>query len=87
MFFMAFYAISAIIVAFIEQDAAIAITGSITMLSNTGPGMGAVIGPMGGYSEMHTLTKLIFTLNMFAGRLEIIPFLAILNKDLWQIKR
>ena len=87
MFYIAIFAISTVIVGFIEQNTTVALTGSIATLSNTGPAFGANIGPMGNYSNVHGLTKLIFIFNMFIGRLEIIPFLALLNKDLWQIKR
>ena len=87
MFFLAIFVISTVLVALIEQNTIIAITGSITTLSNTGPGFEASIGPVGNYNDLNFFTKLIFTFNMFVGRLEIIPFLAILNKDLWQIKR
>lgn len=87
MFFIAFFALSAILTLFIEQNSTIALTGSIATLSNTGPGFDSIIGPVGSYDSLHPLTKLIFTFNMFIGRLEIIPFLAILQKDLWQIKK
>ena len=87
MFFIAIFAISTVLVALIEQNTILALTGSIATLSNTGPGFEASIGPVGNYNDLNFFTKLIFTFNMFVGRLEIIPFLAILNKDLWQIKR
>ena len=87
MFFLAIFAATAILVGFIEQDAITAITGSIATLSNTGPAFDNVIGPIGNYSSLSTPTKLIFMFNMFIGRLEIIPFLALLNKDLWQLRR
>lgn len=87
MFFIAIFAINSILVAFIEQNSMLALTGSITTLSNTGPAFGNIIGPMGNYDSMNILTKLIFTFNMFVGRLEIIPFLALFHKDLWQIRK
>ena len=87
MFFFAIFGISAILVAFIEQNSVIAITGSIATLSNTGPAFDSVIGPLGSYESLSAPTKLIFIFNMFAGRLEIIPLLAILNKDLWEVKK
>ncbi len=87
MFFIAIFAISTILVSFIEQNSMIALTGSIATLSNTGPAFGNIIGPVGNYDSMSLLTKLIFTFNMFIGRLEIIPFLALFHKDLWQIRR
>lgn len=87
MFFIAIFAASAILVGFIEQNTTIAITGSIATLSNTGPAFDSVIGPVGNYSTMRGITKLIFIFNMYIGRLEIIPFLALLHGDLWRAKK
>ena len=87
MFFVGIFALSSILVAFIEQDAVAAITGSISTLSNTGPAFDSVIGPIGNYSSLSTPTKLIFMFNMFVGRLELIPFLALFHKDLWLIRK
>ena len=70
----------------IEQNMTIGITASIATLGNIGPGFGA-IGPMGSYGDLHTATKLIGTLNMFIGRLELIPFLALLHPDFWSLKK
>lgn len=87
MFFIAILALSTILVTFIEQNVITALTGSLATLSNTGPAFDSAIGPVGNYDNIHSLTKLIFIFNMYIGRLEIIPFLALLNKDLWQIKK
>lgn len=87
MFYFAIFAISSFITAFIENDTSIAFTGSIATLSNTGPAFDALIGPLGSYEKLHTSTKLIFIFNMFIGRLEIIPFLALFHKDLWQFRK
>lgn len=87
MFFLAIYAISSILIAFIEQNVVIALTGSIATLSNTGPAFDSVIGPLGSYESLKVPTKLICIFNMYAGRLEIIPMLAIFHKDLWSIKK
>ncbi|MCD8024362.1 MAG: TrkH family potassium uptake protein [Candidatus Gastranaerophilales bacterium] len=84
LFFIAIFALSTIIVTFIEQNSVVAITGSIATLSNTGPGLDNIIGPLGNYNSLSNFTKLIFIFNMLIGRLEIIPFLALLNKELWQ---
>lgn len=86
-FFMAIFALSSIAVSFIEQNVLLAVTGSIATLSNAGPGLDSVIGPVGSYASLKIPTKLIFMFNMVVGRLEIIPFLALLQKDLWQFKK
>jgi trk system potassium uptake protein TrkH len=32
-------------------------------------------------------TKIIFIVNMIVGRLELIPFLAMLHPDFWRLKK
>lgn len=86
-FFMALFATSTIIVTLIEQNPSTALTGSIATLSNTGPAFNSAIGPLGNYQELNVFTKMIFIFNMFIGRLEIIPFLALLQTDLWRFKK
>jgi len=85
-FYFVTFGITALITGFIEQNSTIAVVGSITTLGNVGPGFGA-LGPMGSFDNLNTATKFIFMFNMLVGRLELIPFLAILHKDLWAIKR
>ncbi len=53
---------------------------------NIGPGFGA-IGPLNHFDHLTVATKCIFMFDMLIGRLELIPFLALLHKDLWEIKR
>ena len=67
----------------IENNTTIAISSSAAAIGNIGPAFGAV-GPMDSFSALHCATKWILILLMLIGRLEIIPFLAILNKDLWK---
>ena len=85
-FYFAIFAISAFLVGFIEQNSSVAIVGSIASLGNIGPGFGA-IGPLNHFDHLTVATKCIFMFDMLIGRLELIPFLALLHKDLWEIKR
>lgn len=82
-FYFAAFALGAFLIALIEQNTTIALSSSVTAIGNVGPGYG-IIGPMGNFEGLHTTTKWILILLMLVGRLEIIPFLAILNKDLWK---
>ena len=77
---------SALIMSILEQSTAVGLTGAITSLGNIGPGVAVSTGPMGNFDGMHTASKLIFTVNMLVGRLELIPFLVLLQKDFWTIK-
>ncbi len=82
-FYLAIFALGAFLIILIEKNATIAITTSITAIGNVGPAYGSV-GPMDSFFPLHIFTKWILIFLMLIGRLEIIPFLAILNKDLWK---
>ena len=48
------------------------------MLTNVGSSMGR-IGTFGNYASQPVAIKLIFTMDMFMGRIEIYPVLAVLS--------
>ena len=85
-FFMLLIALSVITIAILEQDMVIGISGSISAIGNIGPAFGHVIGPMGGYETLHPISKIVIIVDMLIGRLELIPFLALLEKDFWGFK-
>ena len=82
-FYFAFIVLSAFLIAIIEKDTIIAVVGSVAAVGNIGPGLGQVIGPMGSFAGLSSLTKTILMVDMLAGRLELIPFLVLFQKDLW----
>lgn len=53
------------------------IAGTVATLGNVGPGTGS-IGTFGNYNAQPAMVKFIFTMDMFLGRLEIYPVLAVL---------
>ena len=55
-----------------------------TTLNNVGPGLGNVIGPTGNFADFSNLSKLVMTFDMLAGRLEILPMLAIFAPSIWR---
>ena len=55
-----------------------AVSGTISSICNVGPSIGPEIGSMGNYNSQPTAMKLIFTMDMFLGRVEIFPALSIL---------
>ena len=87
LFFYAIFALTALILIYTEQDVTTGISAAIATLGNLGPGFGEKIGPMGSYADLQTISKLIAIFNMFIGRLELIPFLAILHPDFWSLKK
>ena len=86
-FYFAFIVLSAFIIAIVEQDTVVAIIGSVAAVGNIGPGLGHVIGPMGSFADLDVITKTILIIDMIAGRLELIPFLVLFQKDLWTFKK
>ena len=87
MFYIAIFIISGLTVSIIESNVVIGFGGSLATLSIIGPAFGHTIGPTGNYESLSAVTKLIFMFNMLIGRLELVPFLILLNKDYWSIKR
>ena len=65
-------------------DVATSFTAALSCLSNVGPGMTAIIGPLGGYAFFTQRTKLLMTLAMLLGRLEFYPILVLLSPRTWK---
>ena len=55
----------------------------IACFNNIGPGLEAV-GPTCNYGAYSTLSKLVLSFDMLAGRLEIFPILAMLSRSTWR---
>lgn len=58
-------------------------TAAITCLSNVGPGLGAV-GPAGSFAGYSHLSKMVLSLCMLVGRLEIFPILMLCMPSAWK---
>ncbi len=54
----------------------------ISCMSNIGPGLGAV-GPTGSFAGYSILSKIVLSVDMLAGRLEIFPLLLLLHPRAW----
>lgn len=76
--FLLLIAFSAITCMLIGDPNGHALTGSVATLSNVGPSLGS-IGSMGNYNAEPSALKAIFSANMFMGRVEIYPVLAVLS--------
>ena len=59
------------------------ITAAITCISNVGPAMG-VLGPVGNFASLSDLSKLVLSLLMVVGRLEIFPILVLFSRRAWR---
>ena len=56
---------------------------SLTCISNVGPGLG-ILGPMENFSILSPLSKLVLSLEMLTGRLELMPMLALMTRGAWR---
>jgi len=59
-------------------DAVVAFSGSLSSLTNVGPAIDQ-IGSLGNYGAVPVGSKILFTLDMFLGRVEIYPVLAVMG--------
>ena len=59
------------------------ITAVLACINNIGPGLGAV-GPMGNYGGYSYFSKIVLSLNMLLGRLEIIPMIILFSPTTWK---
>lgn len=50
-------------------------TSVVTCLSNVGPGLGNIVGPVGNFSALSDISKLTLIFDMLAGRLELFPII------------
>ncbi|MGN7618810.1 MAG: hypothetical protein ACTJLM_02350 [Ehrlichia sp.] len=65
-----------IVVTISGVDFVTAFSAASAILSNTGPGMGSIVGPNANYGSLLPSVKLFLSFLMLMGRLEIMPFFA-----------
>ena len=58
-------------------------TAVIACLGNIGPGLD-LVGPMGNFSIFSALSKVVLSLCMIIGRLEIFPILVLFSQNAWK---
>lgn len=75
--FIVLIAVSTVLCMLVGDPSGHALTGSVASLSNVGPSLGS-IGSMGNYNAEPAALKLIFSADMFLGRVEIYPVFAVI---------
>jgi len=83
MTYVALFAGSLLIVSLDNFDFQSSFTAIAATINNIGPGIGAV-GPMANYSEFSMVSKLVMSLDMLAGRLELFPMLLLFSARTWK---
>jgi len=83
LFYILMFVLCAAIVIGLGADIVTGFTATIAALGNIGPGLSSV-GPMASYAHLHTVSKIVLTLAMWIGRLEVLTVLALLRPEVWR---
>jgi len=83
--FLVGYVVVGLAVVIIEPNVSLTVgmSASLACFGNIGPAFGSA-GPMGNYADFSALSKILLTLSMWLGRLEIVTVLALLHPDVWR---
>ena len=82
--YLATFVITAALLGLTGLDATTAISGAATSVSNVGPGLGPVIGPVGTFQSLPDAAKWICSLAMLLGRLEFVAVFVVLTPRFWR---
>jgi len=82
-FWMLIIAASSLLVSLEGKDPVTSVTAVIASISNIGPGLG-LVGPMGNYAGLSALSKVVLTICMLVGRLEIYPIMLLCLPSFWK---
>ena len=86
LFYMLTFAVFTLIVVLLGADLVTGISATAAALGNVGPAFNEV-GPMGNYADLHPLSRIVLTLAMWIGRLEVLTVLVILRPEAWRSGR
>ena len=81
--YMIIIAASVLVLTLDGRDMVTNLTATIACISNIGPGLAAV-GPTANYGFFSILSKLVLSLDMLLGRLEIFPVLFLFSPSVWR---
>ena len=86
LFYILTFAVGAAIVVALGADLVTGISGTAALIGNVGPGFGAV-GPMGHFADLHPISRVVLTLEMWIGRLEVLTVLVLFRPEVWRSAR
>ena len=76
--YMAFLAAGVLLLSLGQQDFQTNFTATLACLSNIGPGL-ALVGPTENYGFYSSASKVLLSLEMLAGRLELFPIILLFS--------
>ncbi len=76
-------AVSILIVALDNFDMDTTVSAVFSCMGNIGPGF-SVVGPLGNFGGLSDLSKIVLTIDMLLGRLEIFPLVMLFSPAVWR---
>ena len=77
-------AVLTLLVSFCGSDFITSFSAVVACMTNSGPGIGNIIGPSGNYSTLTDTAKYILAFAMIFGRLEVMTVIVIFTKNFWK---
>lgn len=78
------FMVSAALLSFLGVDFLTSMSGTASALANVGPGLGPIIGPVGNFSTLPDAAKIILSVDMIIGRLELFTVLILFTPMFWK---
>lgn len=82
--FLVTMAVMTLLLSLLGVDLITSLTGSITALTNVGPGLGTVIGPAGNFAILPDEAKWVLSVGMILGRLELLSVIILFSPAFWR---
>jgi trk system potassium uptake protein TrkH len=86
LFYLLTFAVATATVVALGSDLITGITATIACLGNIGPGF-ETVGPMSNFASLHPVSKVVLTLTMWIGRLEVMTVLVFFRLEAWRSAR
>jgi trk system potassium uptake protein TrkH len=86
LFYILTFAVGAGIVIALGADMVTGISATAALIGNVGPGFNSV-GPMGHFGDLHPISRIVLTLEMWIGRLEVLTVLVLFRPEVWRTAR
>jgi len=82
--FLVTFAITAIILQQLGLDTITALSAAASCVSNVGPGLGPIVGPVGTYATLPDAAKWVLSFAMLIGRLEVFTVIVLFTPVYWR---
>lgn len=82
--FLLCFLILTLVLASMHLDFITSLSGALSSLTNVGPALGDIIGPVGNFATLPDEAKWVLCVGMLLGRLEILSVIVVLSPGFWR---